>query len=249
MEVERIDVSFDFTTDTPSYWDNFWQNDDVLGGGNNDPDALSKTLQKHHQRLWSKQLPNGEFMDLQIGAANDYLTWKDFRFGSDSILASFRYKRYRNMLKQVKHAMPNYQTYIEDFIRKSYTIGGTIIFPKRKGGINPSRGCNAQIKDRWGLTLECIRRFYNHENSPLYDVLKLDEDFFNLFIDFKGYVDYFYLQDCVSPDYCSVLFWLGDGTFSFNPLPKNPDEYNQWIKKNLEFVEKRNARIRAAFDE
>ena len=24
MEVERIDVNFDFTTDTPSYWDN-WQ--------------------------------------------------------------------------------------------------------------------------------------------------------------------------------------------------------------------------------
>ena len=43
MEVERIDVNFDFTTDTPSYWDNFWQNDDVLGGGNNDPDALSIT--------------------------------------------------------------------------------------------------------------------------------------------------------------------------------------------------------------
>ena len=40
----NIDITFDFTTDTPKYWDNFW-NDNVLGGGGADPDAISKTLQ------------------------------------------------------------------------------------------------------------------------------------------------------------------------------------------------------------
>ena len=24
-----IDIDFDFTTDTPKYWDNFWEQDDV----------------------------------------------------------------------------------------------------------------------------------------------------------------------------------------------------------------------------
>ena len=37
-----IDIDFDFTTDTPKYWDNFWEQDDVLGVRNNDPDICIK---------------------------------------------------------------------------------------------------------------------------------------------------------------------------------------------------------------
>lgn len=28
-----IDVKFDFTSDSPGYWDRFWENNDGLGGG------------------------------------------------------------------------------------------------------------------------------------------------------------------------------------------------------------------------
>jgi len=28
-----IDVGFDFTSDSPGYWDKFWENNDGLGGG------------------------------------------------------------------------------------------------------------------------------------------------------------------------------------------------------------------------
>lgn len=69
----NIDITFDFTTDTPKYWDNFW-NDNVLGGGSADPDAVSKTLQTYHQILWSKTLPNGEYMNLTSGKGSNYLT-------------------------------------------------------------------------------------------------------------------------------------------------------------------------------
>jgi len=244
LNLNLIDVTFDFTTDTPNYWDNFWQNNDGLGASKSDPDSLSKKLQKYHQLLWSKQLPNGEQMELTVGEGAKYLTWNDFRFGSDSITASFRYKRFRHILDQVNKHLPNYRAFMEDYIRRAYTIGGSIIFPKRVGGINQSRGCNALIIDRWDLTLECIRRFYDNETSPLYDTLLTDKAFFDLFVDFKGYVDFFHLQDCVSKDYASVNIWIGDGKFFYNPFPKNMEEYFYWINKNLEFVEKRNSRIK-----
>ncbi len=105
------------------------------------------------------------------------MTVNDFRFGSDSITASFRYKRYSFMLEQVQQVVPDYRTFVENYLRKMYTIGGMIIFPKRPGGINQSRGINPFTKDRWDLTRECIRRYYNHETSPLYDALLRDKKF------------------------------------------------------------------------
>lgn len=244
MDNLSIDVTFDFTTDTPRYWDKYWDKDSLFGSFNNDPDSASKTMQLYHKALYSKSLPNGEMMDLQIGSGANYLTWKDFRFGSDSIIASFRYNRYRNMIEQVANSLPDYHTYVENYVHKSYTIGGEIIFPKMKGGINQSRGCNPFIKDRWDLTLECIRRFYTNEKSPLYETLLRNKDFFDLFVNFEGYIDFFYLQDCVT-DNCKVKFWLGNGDFEYFPLPKTVNEYLFWIEKELEFVEQRNNRIKA----
>ena len=247
MKNITIDVHFDFTTDTPSFWESYWN--DEMGGVCADPDSKSKTLQLYHQFIWSKPLPNGELMELNKGYGSNYLTWKQFRFGSDSIIASFRYEKYRWMIRKVMDCLPDYQKFIEDFTRKSYTIGGVIIFPKMKGSINQARGCNPLICDRFDLTLECIRKYYNHENSPMYEVLLKNKDFFDLFVDFKGYVDYFYLQDLVNDDYTKVCFWLGDGEFEKNPFPKSVEEYFAWISKQLEFVEKRNARIKKSLEE
>lgn len=243
MSKSGIDVTFDFTNDTPDYWENFWERNDGLGAGGNDPDACSKTLQQYHQILWSKQLPNGEKMELSCGHGAEYLTWNGFRFGSDSITASFRYHCCKDLLKQVEKELPDYKAFMEQYLRKAYTIGGTIIFPKRKGSINQARGCHTQIRDRWDLTLECIRRYYQGQESPLYDTLALDKAFFALFGDFKGYVDFFYLQDCVSADYATVNIWMGEGDFLSDPLPKTTNEYFDWIHQNLAFVEKRNQRI------
>lgn len=240
-----IDVNFDFTTDTPNYWKSFWEQDSYLGCAGNDPDGKSKILQKYHQLLWSRELPNGEKMKLEIGKGTSYLQWDDFCFGSDSIIASFRYKRYRGMIERVSKLLPNYRSFVEDYLHKSYTIGGVIIFPKRAGGINQSRGCNLYIKDRWDLTLECIRLFYMGKPSPLYDVLLAEKSFFDLFMDFKGYVDFFFLQDCVSSDYQQVEFWMEYKGFVKNPLPQSPEEYLIWINKELDFVCKRNKRIQS----
>ena len=79
------------------------------------------------------------------------------------------------------------------------TIGGYIIFPAKtvdnKMTINAARGCNSKIADRFDLTLECIRRFYANEVSPLSGDLQRYSSFFSLFQGFQGHVDFFLLQD------------------------------------------------------
>ena len=99
-----IDTTFDFTSDTPHYWDNVWQNCEGLGCGSTDPDSKSPTLKNYHKLLWSKSLPNGEFLDLQKGeTTNDYLIWKDFNFGSDSIINVYLHNtRIKPFIEQIK---------------------------------------------------------------------------------------------------------------------------------------------------
>jgi hypothetical protein len=238
-----IDTSFDFTSDSPHYWDTFWENSGGLGAGGSDPDSSSRTLQRYHQILWSKELPCGETMKLSSGAGPYYLTWKDFRFGSDSIIVCFRHWKNQRLINEVSRTLPDYRAFMEDFVHRTYTIGGMIIFPKHQNSINQRKGTHPLIGDRWDLTLECIRRYYMQEDSPLKDVLETDKGFFDLFVDFKGYVDFFFLQDCVTDDYSSVNIWLGNGSFKENPFPQTIMEYLDWIEKQLTFLEKRNKRI------
>jgi hypothetical protein len=56
--------------------------------------------------------------------------------------------------------------------------------------INAQRGCHSRIRDQFDLTHECIRRHYLDEPSPLSDTLARYADFFGLFGDFAGYVDF-----------------------------------------------------------
>ena len=65
-----IDITFDFRSDARG----------------KDSDAYSPTLNLYHRLLWSKELPNGEVMELQSGGAPYALNWKDFWFSSDTII-------------------------------------------------------------------------------------------------------------------------------------------------------------------
>ena len=225
MDLKDIDITFDFQTDTRE---------------GKDPDSDSKTLRKYQQLLWSKPLPSGETMQLNI--EKGFLKWKDMWFGSDSITASFLH--YRFPLKEyVEQNIPNFAQWKKDYWHKTYTVGGEIIFPMVKWSMNQARGCSVKICDRWDLTLECIRRYYAGESSPLDKALEKSSDFFNLFVDFKGYVDFFLLQDCVDDDY-NVKFWLETPLFVSMPMPKDLDEYCMWINSQLDFVEKRGNRIK-----
>ena len=64
---------------------------------------------------------------------------------------------------------------VQELFDLGSTIGAYLIFPNnkvdRKHTINQARGILRIIDDRFDLTLECIRRFYISEPSPLEDVL------------------------------------------------------------------------------
>ena len=63
------------------------------------------------------------------------------------------------------------------------------------------RGCNHKIGDRFDLNLECIRGHYLRGDNPLSFTLSSYGAFFDLFEDFRGYVNFFLLQDLVGDDY------------------------------------------------
>ncbi|HMD20318.1 MAG TPA: hypothetical protein VKH40_08345, partial [Alloacidobacterium sp.] len=118
---------------------------------------------------------------------------------------------------------------IEAFFTLGYTIGAMLVFPRNmvegKPTINGARGCHAQIADRFDLTLECIRRHYLGQHSPLADTLQRYAKFFALFGDFEEYVDYFLLQDLI--DGGSVKFLMSFDDFQTSPLPGSVDAYKE----------------------
>ena len=105
------------------------------------------------------------------------------------------------------------------------------------------RGISAKIKDRFDLTLEAIRLHYNKQSSPLSDTFERYSDFFDLFVDFKGYVEFFLLQDLVTEDFSSVKFHLPFTSFDISPLPNDAEEYLEYKNNTIKFIKARNLRM------
>lgn len=127
-----------------------------------------------------------------------------------------------------------------------WTIGSEIIFPSElRGGtqtINRARGQHRKIADRFDLTLECIARWYRGEDSPLVSVFDRYRDFFEWFSDFKGYVDFFLLQDFVNDEY-QVKILTDFNDFQTSPLPKSVDQYTAYLQDLTELLTLRAKRI------
>ena len=65
--IKEIDVNISFADDTKGFWESFRSHDPGLlptDISSHDPDAKSKLLRSYHKMLWSRKLPNEEFMDL-----------------------------------------------------------------------------------------------------------------------------------------------------------------------------------------
>ena len=214
---------------------------DANGG---DPDATSPTLRTYHKLLWSKLLPSGVHFDLSIDKPGYYLyhdsALGEFSLGSDAITHS-----YRNQIKK-KWLTTRIPKEVQELFDRGSTIGAYIIFPNnqvdRKQTINQARGILRLIDDRFDLTLECIRRFYISEPSPLEETLKRYAAFFRLFETFKGYVDFFLLNDLVD-EHGDVEFYLPFDDFQSPPEFKNVEDYLIYKKRVESFVEARNRRI------
>jgi hypothetical protein len=114
--------------------------------------------------------------------------------------------------------------------------------------INQARGFGETgrlLADRLDLTVECVRRYYLGEPSPLNEVFRRYDDFFRLFVDFRGYVDFFLLHDMVDNDCSTVKMAMPFNNFSAPPIPGDIKEYLSYMEHTSDLVEKRNVRIDA----
>jgi hypothetical protein len=161
--------------------------------------------------------------------------------GSDAITHSYKYhKRKQWLIQQIPEA-------VNRIYSAGSTIGAYIIFPNntinKKQTINGARGCNNKIDDRFDLTLECIRRFYLGLSSPLQDVFLRYQDFFNLFEDFRGYINFFLLQDLVTENSAQIKFYLPFDNFISTPKFHSINDYLQYQERVIDFINNRNRRI------
>ena len=92
------------------------------------------------------------------------------------------YRKFKSLKKIINEVGVNE---IKSFSEKCGTIGGYIIFPSNGSNNQMTINGSAQaviIRLKIGVYLECIRRFYLNQNSPLTKTLERYSDFFNLFI-------------------------------------------------------------------
>ncbi len=227
----QIDIGFDFYSDTPP---------------KKDPDSYSPTLRSYHKLLWSKSLPSGAQFELVDTTPYVYLHHKselgEFFFSSDAITHS-----YKHVIKmsQVISQVPSEE--IDSLFSQGSTIGAYTIYPankiNNKPTINGMRGISHKIKDRFDLTLEAIRLHYSKQSSPLSETFERYSDFFDLFVDFKGYVEFFLLQDLVTEDFSTVKFHLPFNSFDDPPLPHDAEEYLEYKNNTIIFIKARNLRM------
>ena len=227
----NIDTSFNVYNDTPK---------------GRDPDSHSPTLRNYHKFLWSKKLPNcllfklDETIPMRLHHKSDL---GEFILSSDSIAHTYsNIKSTTNIIKEIDTKE------LEKFVSLCSTIGGYIIFPSERINnqmtINGARGINKKIRDRFDLTLECIRRYYRDEDNPLNETLKRYSSFFTLFVNFQSYVDFFLLQDLVDNNYSEIKYFIPFKNFEESPLPGDTNLYKLY-KENLSiFVVSRNERIK-----
>ena len=148
------------------------------------------------------------------------------------------------------------------YLQKANTIGGFIVFPRHDvSTVNTVRGKSGKIRDRFDLTLECIRRYYQtRDYNPLFDVLEenkmyfgKDEDFFDIFrkgkSGFENYARFFCLNES----------WVNNGKvlclmnkdnksldtydFSQEPLPKSTKQWWTFYRNIMDRLNARNKQI------
>jgi hypothetical protein len=82
-----------------------------------------------------------------------------------------------------------------------------------------------------------------YRQTRLGETLARYSAFFALFKHFRGYVDFFLLQDLVTDDCSAVTFFMPFDDFKTSSVPKDGDTYREYRRRTIEFVEARNRRI------
>lgn len=218
--------------------------------------------------------------DINLGSdsfISIYWHYKDMQDVIEKIKIETDNEQYQDALKEIKkidvslkekrqfdeeYFKSDWKKFIWLYLQKSNTIGGFIVFPRNPASINTERGNRyGKIRDRFDLTLECIKRYYINQNeagNPLLDVLKKDHEFFEIFGSglegFKNYIDFFILNSWIEEDkehHYHVKSLLHDNEtldkWDFNtekPLPKDSDEWWIFYKNIMDRLKERNNLIK-----
>jgi len=174
-----------------------------------------------------------------------YQTTKlSIELGSDCIANSYANSKSKEMI-QILSEVP--KEIVDSFYSLNNTIGAFILFPStRVDGqmtINGARGFNSLIADRFDLTLECVRRHYAKEPSPLAEVLARYDEFFNLFKTFEKYVDFFYLKNLLTTSGSINFFIKNREPFEDRAYPKGALEYLEYRENSMNWINARNQTI------
>jgi len=255
-----IDVTFKFKTECQK---------------GQDPDRWSTTLAKYHQFLWSKRLDSGEELKLELQKDNSFHVRHGrylFVLTSDCMNNSYTHtKLWEKLSRLLQQDGENPTDMQASFDTYGESIGNYIVFPKKiyengiwlnrrpegkKRGqtINQYRGVNCHIGDRFDITLECIRRFYEDRSqeainqNPLGWVLKNFEEYFDLFGSFDGFVRFFLLEDFLEAG--SVKQFIAfDENFKRAGKPQKAKEYKQYANACQEVNRLRAERIQRYVEE
>jgi len=236
VDINKVDITYDFSED---YYKGI------------DPDKYNKILRSWHKILWGKKLPEKDIIltlvEKKYGLIHSS-SLGEYYLTSDSIIPT--YSMHKNSITNIINQFPKEE--IDNFFRIASRIGAYILFPGNRIGtaqtLNGARGFRAKIADRFDLTLECIRLYYNGDidpkTNPLGDVICRYNNFFTLFNNFQGYCEYFLLQDLTIDNFSKVNFFLPFNGFNTKSRPSSVDEYRVYKEKSVEFVNNRNSRIK-----
>lgn len=217
-----------------------------------DPDAKCEELREMHYRLYNRYALyiNRPFsfekkypLSFSEGRYFYLLENGSCRLGSDTMNSSYLYyEALKNIKSEMEKCGRNAEAEIEKY-RKNiiYRPGNFIVFPKNSSNsINTVRGCCGKIKDRFDLTLDCIKKQYADKDNPLSWVLRKHwEDFFDRFNGFNEYINFFMLEDYLD-EKDNVVRFIDN---KYHILPQTLEEYDEYIRRISAVIEKRTKRI------
>lgn len=296
-----IDINVDNITKNEmpiyyNYYDSKYQNEKSLP----DPDYECRRLYEFHGRLWKKQRTNN-IPDVFICDKSIWLklNGNNITLKSDSFISiGWHYVKLQTVINKAKNKIKEeyidkeinnidqelkkkrkcksdfslWKNFVWLYLQKANTIGGFVVFPRQRSSINGQRGLNPHINDRFDLTLECIRRYYekreqsekDYNFNPLYNIFNkgINIDFFDdIFGSFKKYIDFFLLNSWVKEDeehhyHVKNLLHtsknkdkernmqiLDNWDFNQKPLPQDEDEWWTFYRNIMKRLDVRNQQI------
>lgn len=226
--------AFSHADEVPGFWEEARRNNYKKGNNRTDCDARSGRLcEQMMEWLNSRRLPDGSILEL-TRRGKELVTADGIRLAGDNMFTRFtaRIPDITNALEQKPGE--DRETFQQGIIRNGWRIGAEIPFPRHRNSLNQMRGFSRRIMDRFDLTLDCIRSFYDDVPSPLTWVLESDPAWFDHFVDFRGFVDFFLLNEWVNSSY-EVIDQSKTGTV----LPQTVKELEHWLFRMEELTDAR----------